>query len=264
MSLHCRQLIAAGAATIEVYADGAGPLVVLVPSLGRGGDDLTAVTGELVARGLRVLRPQPRGTGRSTGPMTGLTYADWAADLAAVVAAEDAGPAVLVGHAAGGRYTRVCAADFPELVRGVVLAAAAADPPPPDQGAAVAAQADLGADLLVAADPGRPVEERLAALRRAFFAPGHDPSAWLDGWVPATLAAQRASSPVPKWKNAGTVPLLDLIAADDAWRPPATRRQLIDRLGDRVRVAIVADAGHALLPEQPAAVAAAIAGWVRS
>jgi pimeloyl-ACP methyl ester carboxylesterase len=245
-------LVEAGPATIEVLADGAGPLVVLAPSAGRGGEDLAAVTAELVGRGLRVLRPQPRGLGRSTGPMTGLTYADWAADLAAAVAADDTGPAVLIGHAAGGRYARVCAARFPALVRGVVVAAAAADPP----------AAHLGRELMLAADPGEPVEIRLAALRRSFFAPGRDPTAWLEGWSPATLAAQRASTPVPEWHTAGSVPMLDLIAANDAWRPAPTRGQLVDRLGDRVTVAVIENTGHALLPENPVAVAETIASWL--
>jgi pimeloyl-ACP methyl ester carboxylesterase len=236
---------------LEKHVEGHGPLVVLVPSIGRGQDDLAEIAAGLAAHGRRVVRPEPRGCGGSTGPLTNLSYVDWAADLASVV---DDPPAVLVGHAAGSRYARACAQLFPDLVCGLVVAAAAAQQRP----------AHLDDDLRLAADETRPVEERRAALRRSFLAPGGDPGPWLTGWCEPTLAAQRATTPTGDWHRAGTVPILDLIGADDAWRPPHTRNELRDRLGDRVSVSIVAGAGHAMMTEQPAAVVTAIAEWLRS
>jgi hypothetical protein len=44
-----------------------------------------------------------------------------------------------------------------------------------------------------AGDPALPEEERLAALRVAFFAPGPDPCSWLTGWHPTTLRMQHAA-----------------------------------------------------------------------
>jgi hypothetical protein len=38
-----------------------------------------------------------------------------------------------------------------------------------------------------AGDLTLPDAERLAALRLAFFAPGHSASIWLTGWYPDTL-----------------------------------------------------------------------------
>jgi hypothetical protein len=46
---------------IEVIAEGRGPLIVMLPSRGRGAEDFEGVAGELVKAGFRVLRPQPRG-----------------------------------------------------------------------------------------------------------------------------------------------------------------------------------------------------------
>ena len=40
--------------------------------------------------------------------------------------------------------------------------------------------------------------------------------------------------------------------------------ELRDELGDRVSVAVIRDASHALLPEQPHAVVEAIARWIRA
>ena len=56
---------------IEVIVEGQGPAIVLLPSLARDSDDYDEVAEGLAAAGFRVLRPQPRGIGRSTGPMSG-------------------------------------------------------------------------------------------------------------------------------------------------------------------------------------------------
>ncbi|MEU4223168.1 alpha/beta hydrolase [Nonomuraea sp. NPDC026600] len=250
-----RSVVRYDGVAIDVISQGRGPVVLLAPSLGRGAEDFDAVAAELAARGFRVLRPQPRGAGASAGPMTGLSYRDWAADLAAVIAAERAGPAVLVGHAAGSRYARAAAAYHPELVRGVVVAAASADRPPP---------ADLAAALTDSADACLADDRRLAALRVAFFATGSDPSPWLRGWFPTTHRAQRASVESDGWHSGGRVPLLDLIAGRDPWRPPATWSELQETLGDRVSTAVIPQAAHALFPERPRQVVQAVAAWIRT
>ena len=50
---------------IEVLAQGSGPRIVLLPSLGRGATDFDVMAARIAAAGYRVLRPQPRGIGRS-------------------------------------------------------------------------------------------------------------------------------------------------------------------------------------------------------
>ena len=68
---------------IEVLAEGVGRPVVLLPSLGRDSYDYDDVAEGLAANGFRVLRPLPRGMGRSTGPMENLTLHDFARDVSA-------------------------------------------------------------------------------------------------------------------------------------------------------------------------------------
>ena len=63
-----RYFVSNGDARIEVIAEGAGPLVVLLPSRGRDSEDFDAIAAGIAKAGYRVLRPQPRGAGRSTGP----------------------------------------------------------------------------------------------------------------------------------------------------------------------------------------------------
>ena len=85
-------VVATRDAHIETIAEGKGPLVVILPSRGRGAGDYDEVARGIAGAGYRVLRPQPRGIGKSTGPMKGLTLHDLARDVAAVIAYEKAGP----------------------------------------------------------------------------------------------------------------------------------------------------------------------------
>jgi pimeloyl-ACP methyl ester carboxylesterase len=52
--------------------------------------------------------------------------------------------------------------------------------------------------------------------------------------------------------------------AEDLIVLPENAELMAAQLGDLVRVVSIANAGHAVLPEQPEAVAAAILSWVRS
>ena len=253
-------VVTAGDTRIETLAEGEGPLVVILPSRGRGAEDYEEISRRMAKAGHRVLRPQPRGIGRSRGPMRGLKLGNLARDVAAVIAHEGIGngtaPALLVGHAFGNWVARMTAANYPRLVRGVAILAGAAKQYPATLAEAVNKCADLSLSD----------EERLRYLEIAFFAPGHDARAWLKGFHPEVSASQRAAglaTPQELWWTAGSVPLLDVQAEHDAFRPRATANDLRIELGERVTVAIVADAGHALVPEQPVAVVAALLAWVR-
>ena len=251
-----RALVAAGPAVIDTIAEGSGPLVVMLPSRGRDSEDYGEVAAAIAAGGFRVLRPQPRGMHGSTGPMDGLTLHDLAADVAAVIEAERAGPAVVIGHAYGNWVARMLAVDRPDLVRGVVLAAAAAKSYPPG----------LSVAVTKVADPALPEAERRHYLQGAFFAPGHDPSAWLTGWFPDAGRSQRDAADRTRqaeWWAGGGVPLLDLQAGEDPFKPQSSRNELRDEFGSRVTIVVVPDTSHALLPEAPKAVADAIVTWVR-
>jgi pimeloyl-ACP methyl ester carboxylesterase len=259
--------VARGAARIEVLADGdeGAPALVLLPSLGRGAEDFAPVLPGLVAGGLRVLRPQPRGIGGSMGPLDGLTLHDLAADVgAAIEALPGAAPAFVAGHAFGNYVARTLASDRPELVRGVILLAASIGKPPPGE---VLYGPEIQEAIMGSGDPSLPREARLAHLRRAFFAPGNDPTGWLEGWHPeakrAQSAATRATPPDDFFLAGGRAPVLDVQAAQDTVAPRKFAGVLRAAMGeDRVSTAVVEGAGHALLPERPEAVVRAILAWV--
>ena len=78
-----------GAARIAVRVAGevAWPTLILLPGLGRPSSDLDPFARLLLAARYRVVQPEPRGIGPSTGPLEGLTLHDLAGDIASVIEA---------------------------------------------------------------------------------------------------------------------------------------------------------------------------------
>jgi pimeloyl-ACP methyl ester carboxylesterase len=250
-------IVQQGNVTIEVIAEGSGPLMVLLPSLGRDVTEFDPVAERLRAAGFRIVRPRPRGFGRSVGPMEGLTLHDFARDTAAVVEHERAGLAIMVGHAYGHFVAKMTAVDFPRLVRGVALVAAS--------------QKNISEEVrrwnAIGSDPTRPLEERRKYIQMVFFAPGNDPTPYLTGFSPEVRVMQdatRIGTPQQEYWASGTAPLLDLQAAHDPYRPRSTADELVNEFGrERVTVVVIPDASHAVPIEQPSAVADALAAWAR-
>jgi pimeloyl-ACP methyl ester carboxylesterase len=251
-----QHIIDVGGARIEVIAEGYGPMIVLLPSTGRSSDDFDVLAGGLAKTGFRVLRPQPRGIGGSVGPMTDVSFHDFANDIAGIIKHEGGGPAIIAGHAYGNWIARTVATDYPQLVRGVVLMAAGAKAWP----------RKLSDAITTINDHSQPRALRLKALEFAFFAPGNDAPSWLEGWHKDVTESQRAAGLNTKresWWAGGTARILDLQAADDPFRPRDTTDELKNDFGDRVSVVVVPNASHALPSEQPAAVVQAIVAWAR-
>jgi pimeloyl-ACP methyl ester carboxylesterase len=184
---------------------------------------------------------------------------DLAADLADVIAAAGESRVIVAGHAAGNWPARMLAHDHPHLVRGVAMLAAVTG---------TGARPEIGAAINGSFDPSLGDEERLRNLQVAYFAPGHDASVWLAGWYPDVAAAQRRANRNTTdrdWLRAAErVPLLYLAAEQDAIMPPPAIAELRDALGPHVTRVVVPEAGHALLPEQPRAVADALIAFARS
>lgn len=153
---------------IEVYAQGQGDLLVMLPSLGRGAVDMEEISTPLAAAGYRVLRPEPRGNGRSVGPLEDKTLHDWAEDIAAVVESQNAGPAFILGHAHGNWIARTLASDRPDLVRALLLLAGSAGKVPEGfEGLPISHE--TRAVIERCGDTSLPTDVRLRSLQEVFL-----------------------------------------------------------------------------------------------
>lgn len=252
------QFVRSGEANIQVLVQGAGPTVVLLPSYGRdGGDDYNYFTDSLVDAGYLVLRPQPRGTFESTGPMTNVTLEDLAADVAAVIDTLGGGQAIVIGHAFGTFLTKVSSVLYPEKIPAIVVAAPGGIDLP----------STIAGMPFIAGNTSLPLEDRLAALETAFFTPDHDAHIWLEGWYPEVLAMEHAAveaygSLTSHWGGADTTQVLEVIPADDPFQPESQWNVTVDLYPSRATSKVIADASHALFPEQGKSVVEAILPWL--
>jgi pimeloyl-ACP methyl ester carboxylesterase len=253
-----REVVRQGGVAIDVIAEGSGPPIALLPSLGRDSEEFDPAAARIAAAGFRVLRPQPRGYGKSAGPMQNLTLHDFARDVAAVIQHENRGPAILAGHAFGHFVAKMTAVDYPNLVRAVILIGAAQKTPNPEVQRSVA----------IATDPSQPEAERLKHLKLVFFAPGNDPTPWLTGFHADVRAAEivaRDATPQQEYWAAGTAPILDIQGADDPYRPRSSADELVKEFGpSRVSVVVIPHTAHAIIVERPLLVADAIVKYARS
>ena len=182
-------------------------MVVMIPSLGRGASDFDDLACRVSAAGFRDrsaattrYRRQSRTEQRRHPARPGFRYS--ACDFTA----SGAGRSIVLGHSDGNRTARATAAYFPDKFTAVILLAA---------GAKVRAAPDIKAALRDSLNTSLPDKVRLPQIGKAFFAPGHDPAVWLDGWYPK--AADISRSPPARRRRSPT------------GEPPAQRRSSSSR-----------------------------------
>ncbi|KAH8779780.1 Alpha/Beta hydrolase protein [Diaporthe sp. PMI_573] len=224
--------------TIQILVEGEGPSLLVWPSFARDSiEDFHEFSTALAEAGYRVLRPQPRGMGESTGPID-TTWDELGADVASVIDSFGNGKAVVLGHAAGQRVTKHMAATYPEKVPSIVLACISTG---------INSNATIAATATIASNYSNSAEDRLAALELGYFAPGHDASVWLTGWL--TDAVGSVSGTGVSTLGGNNTQILDVIATLDPWRQEDQWNYTTGLAGNRSTVVFVEDASHALFPE---------------
>ncbi len=241
--------VAADGVTLRARTLGSGPPLMMLPSLARGPADFDALAAQVP--GHTVVLFEPRWFGGSDGPEDASLF-DLADDASRVLAAICPGEAAdVIGHALGNRVARTFAARHPDQVKRLLLFASGGQAPIPRE-----VLAALAGSI---AQGEKPDAERLADIGLAFFARGHDPAVWLTGWVPRAGRLQQAAlgrTPSSDWQTAGSAPILVIQATEDPVAPIANARALQALAPGRVKVVSLPHASHAMLPEQPAALAA--------
>lgn len=248
---------------LELYyeLDGAGPPLLLLPGLASDSQSWAPVRAAL-ARHFRLILMDVRGAGRSVPHDAPLTVALLAEDAVALLDQLVIARAHVLGHSLGGLVAHRLAATQPARVDQLVLAAS---------GAIDARGAGLFADLAEAREAGLPAELWFRLLFQWLFRPGFfgDPrrvavAASLAAAYPypqptSAFRAQIAAGVggAPREGAAITAPTLVLCGAQDLLiAPAASRASFADVSG--ARWCELADAGHSLHWDQPAAFSAAV------
>ena len=245
-------VVSAPSASIRVRTAGSGPGLLLLPGLGRPAEDLDPLARLLAVAGYRVIQPDPRGSGGSTGPLEGLTLHSLAEDVSAVIEAMGERDSTIIGHAFGNRIARAVAANRPDLVRTVVLLGCSGMVQP---------SAEIAEAIRLAQAPDTAPAVRAKAVADAWYAPGRDISRWMDGWsqpVMKSYLAAAAATDTASWWTAGQAKVVIIQGLADLSAPPKNGRLLKQEIGDRAELIELPGIGHALAVEDPEAVAAVV------
>ncbi|MFG3289381.1 alpha/beta fold hydrolase [Streptomyces sp. NPDC048179] len=249
-----------------------GETLLLVHGATCDSHDWSAQIGAFAARH-RVIAPDLRGHGRSSGLSGGQRPREFAADLAELLDGVDAGPVVVVGHSMGAVIASVLAVEYPSLVRAVV----AVDPGygfeaefVPQLAAAFRVPDPVGTAALVLAGLENPAADgpeadalRVWHRRRIL---GMDPMTVRDvfhGMFDEAAAPLTARPGVEAYLSRRACPVLTLSAAsslkakgvDGDWEESLSRHPY--------SASVVLDGvGHWLFQERPAEFNALVLGWI--
>ncbi|MDQ3067814.1 MAG: alpha/beta fold hydrolase [Actinomycetota bacterium] len=257
------------AGSVEYHVGGSGEPLLLLHGLAGSTDNWVELVPDLVAH-YRVIAVDLPGHARSAPLGRGATMEDFAASAAAVLDAEGVSRAVVAGHSFGGLVGLRLARTRPELVRALLLISPA--------GIATTTRAAQAVVLTTATiRPGRAASRfrhrcaERAWYRRALFRPWFVADADVlsasatHGLLSAqalhadTKVASRAMlSDDPRAHLAEiSCPTLVLWGAQDRQLPLEDAFEYARRLDAKLR--LVADCGHLVIVERPAAVLDALA-----
>jgi 3-oxoadipate enol-lactonase len=211
---------------LAVESAGAGPALVFLHGIG-GTSNVYQVQADALSSDYRVIRPDFAGAGRSPGGGE-ISIDSHAADIAAVLDALGAGPAVIVGHSMGTLVARALAARYPAKVAGLALLGPVLPPDAAGREAILARAAVLRAegpaaiaDAIVTrslSPATRSAKPEIAAFVRELVM-RQDP----EGYARNNEALAAADDPGPVDPR---LPLLLVAGRDDTLSPPSLSEQI--------------------------------------
>jgi pimeloyl-ACP methyl ester carboxylesterase len=225
--------------------------VVLLPSLGRPASDFDVLCEALQAAGFNTLALDPPHSLPGEP-----TLHDLARYVIESIDVEEDTSFHLVGHAFGNRLARMVTNDYPERVMSLTLLAA---------GGHVEMERDIFHSLIACYDETLSDEMHMHHVSRAFFAEGNDAEVWRGGWMPEVMRLQQAAlSRVERaeWWDAVAPRVLVVQALQDVIAPVGNGQKYAS---DHPAITTLVDidrAGHAMLPEQPEAISAALISFL--
>jgi len=248
--------------TIEVFIEGEGEPLFLLPGLGSDVSYFQSFSHLLSSEGFTIISMNPRGISKSKGNLEGLTMHILANDLAMVIQKMGFDCVHVLGHAFGNRVARCLAADHPNLVNSVILLAAGGLYQPDTE------TLNMFGKLF---SPDTTEEEKIDAAHLTLFSPNTAREVVISyfqanaEWPDARKAQMTANqtTPVQEWWEAGGINMLIIQGADDRIAPVENGRDLKEQFGDRVSLIEIPDAGHGMILEKPEETAGAIIDYLR-
>ena len=256
--------------TLTYIRSGNGPCVILLPTAGREASDFNELVSSLNSKGYHTAVLTNGDINKSSHNLAQNFYdAGFTLEIVSTYECR-LKPVVLVGHGYGNMVARnyammsntmgntdVSLLDHPTEpadVRGVILLTSTGQVP---------VEPEIKAALESVFNPLRPYRSRMKDVRYAFFADGNEiPDYWKRGWHTKTAIAQAKAvannADDESWYCAGGVPMLIVQPMQDRIAPIENAYALKEKCPQEVEIVEVQNAGHALLPEQPEAVAQAV------
>jgi N-formylmaleamate deformylase len=209
-----------------------------------------------------VVAPDARGHGKSSAPLHGYRYRDYASDVVGLIEALGLAAPVLLGHSMGGMTAALVASEVGAAIRGVILA----DPTflGPER------QREVHESDVIEQHRRLLSEGKSSALAQARLRHPHRSSEFIELVTDARLQTQIGAfdvltPPNPPYRelvSAIRVPIL-LVVGDKGVVSLETAREL-QNLNQRLRYERIRDAGHGLPYDQPDRFAAAVRAFLRS
>lgn len=225
--------------------------VVLIPSLGRPASDFALLERDLEFAGFHPISIDPLPSW--SGEPTLHDLARWVVEFLDERAIDRFH---LVGHAFGNRLSRCITADFSSRVESLTLLAA---------GGLVDPEPHIWHALTKCFDMSLSAAEHLSYVQEAFFADGNDARVWSDGWMPEVMRYQRGAvqrTSRDEWWPAQVNRVLVVQALQDAIAPVENGRRYKLESAPHAQLVEIANAGHAMLPEQPHAISDAVVAFL--
>jgi pimeloyl-ACP methyl ester carboxylesterase len=225
--------------------------VVLLPSLGRPASDFDELCTLLRTAGFHALSIDPPRSLPGEPTLHDLAdYVIQSIDTEAITSFH------LVGHAFGNRLARMVTNDYSDRVLSLTLLAA---------GGHVEMERDILQSLIACYDETLSDEMHMHHVSRAFFAEGNDAEVWRKGWMPDVMRLQQAAlSRVDRteWWDAVAPRVLVVQALQDVIAPMGNGQKYASDHPAITTLVDIDGAGHAMLPEQPEAISAALISFL--
>ncbi|MEO7760775.1 MAG: alpha/beta fold hydrolase [Casimicrobiaceae bacterium] len=241
------------------------PPIVMLHGIGGGKMQWAAQVELLTDAGWRAIAWDMPGYGESAMPGAEYTFSALAAGLRRLLDALAIERAIVVGHSMGGMVALEAYAQFPERFAGLVLACTSAA----FGGTSGEFQRRFVADRLAPLDaglgmPGMAAQQVPRMMARDAPTSAREAAISIMGAVPEPTyrTALRALATFDRRDVLGLidVPTLVLAAADDVQAPPEVMEKMASRIVG-AEFEVLTGCGHLANIEQPAAFAAAVAGF---